>query len=245
MIIFSDFDRTLYDYEDATVLTENLRAISAWRQAGNYFCVATGRNLASLKRILPECQQFFDFFVLDSGSFCLNPSQEVMFDFTVSRDTTNEVVKQIRNIDDNSETMFYHIFREALLPFDKNTKVRTWVTTNDQADIITKALQKDFNTEIKIYPVHNVIPTNKMISGKHHAFIDVVAKNSGKESAVRALSDHLGEDKIITIGDGVNDYDMIKEFDGYAVANSKDIILKMVKPPHLVNSVSELIYRFL
>lgn len=245
MIIFADFDGTLCDYGDSSVLARNLRAISDWHRTGNYFCVATGRNLASLERIIPDYKQYFDFLILDNGSFCINQSKEIMFDFTIDRDLTNEVIKQIRATANNFETMFYHDFREALLPFHRNTKARAWMPDGGQTDVVANGLRKDFADKVKIYSVHNVMPTNGIINRSHHAFVDIIPIDSGKESAVRVLSETLNENNIITVGDGINDYDMIKKYDGYAMAHAKEVVLQMVQPDHRVSSVSELIYRLL
>ncbi len=71
MILVTDFDNTLYSHSDPQVLINNLQVAQSFRQAGNKFVLATGRNASSLSRVLPDFNKYFDYIILDNGAVCL------------------------------------------------------------------------------------------------------------------------------------------------------------------------------
>lgn len=96
MILFSDFDRTLYfrDSDDSTM--RNLRAVEEWRSAGNLFCVTTGRSYKSVTTQMPQIKKLCDYFIVDGGS-C---------EYAIKKEK-QEVAKNIRLMSKN------HTFRSA------------------------------------------------------------------------------------------------------------------------------------
>ena len=54
--------------------------------------------------------------------------------------------------------------------------------------------------------------------------IDIVSKNAGKEKAINKLLQILNIEKeqVISIGDGRNDIDMIKEYNGYSMETAEE-----------------------
>ncbi|MBO7718161.1 HAD hydrolase family protein [Candidatus Saccharibacteria bacterium] len=66
----------------------------------------------------------------------------------------------------------------------------------------------------------------------YHGFIEVVPIESGKSNAIKFLAqkEKILPEKIVTIGDGLNDLGMVRDFDGFAIEKSElsnaDINLK-------------------
>ena len=52
-----------------------------------------------------------------------------------------------------------------------------------------------------------------------HALVDIVSIKAGKEKTIKQLLDILNikKEQAITIGDGRNDINMIKEYNGYSI----------------------------
>ncbi len=90
------------------------------------------------------------------------------------------------------------------------------------------------------------------IIDKEYEYIDVTPKNVNKNTALKILGDYLNikTDEMLTIGDNLNDFDMVKDAGvGVAVANAYDE-LKQVANYTTVNPVekggfAEAIYKFI
>lgn len=56
-----------------------------------------------------------------------------------------------------------------------------------------------------------------------YAIVDIVSINAGKENAIKKILDILNIEKeqVVTIGDGRNDIDMIKEYNGYSMETAE------------------------
>ena len=59
------------------------------------------------------------------------------------------------------------------------------------------------------------------LAGKR-GFIEIIPVGFGKSNAIKALGREINipSSEIITIGDGLNDYEMIRDFNGYAIEGS-------------------------
>lgn len=60
------------------------------------------------------------------------------------------------------------------------------------------------------------------------ALVDVISKNAGKENAIKILLETLKipKEEVVTIGDGRNDVEMIKEYNGYSMETAEDDVKK-------------------
>ena len=67
----------------------------------------------------------------------------------------------------------------------------------------------------------NGLPTVPALAGKR-GFIEIIPIGFGKSNAIQALGreKNIPSSEIITIGDGLNDYEMIRDFNGYAIERS-------------------------
>ena len=61
-----------------------------------------------------------------------------------------------------------------------------------------------------------------------YAIVDIVSKNAGKENAIKKILDILNIEKgqVVTIGDGRNDIEMIKEYNGYSMETEEEDVKK-------------------
>ena len=71
MILFCDFDGTLFRRDIEGEFERNLEAIQRWRAAGNLFVMTTGRSPSSLGGVLPNYFDYFDYLIGDNGAVSL------------------------------------------------------------------------------------------------------------------------------------------------------------------------------
>lgn len=56
-------------------------------------------------------------------------------------------------------------------------------------------------------------------------WLEIMPKETSKSNAIRQLKEHLGSDRLVVFGDGINDIDMFRMADeAYAVANAVDAL---------------------
>ena len=249
MIVFSDFDKTLYPHYDDAQFLENLKAVEEFRRAGNLFGLASGRNLSSLKRVWPKYQQYVDYLILDNGAACFDAKGNLLFQNVMTKDLAEQISQDIITNCAADEVVFiyYDATQENLELNHAVTKLRCWATSPMIAEKILQIVQAKYSDATQAF-----IDKNAQISGitciaeaeKYHAFVDMIAIEAGKEKAIKQLCLQQTFGKIVTIGDDINDLGMIENYNGYAVQGGTPKVLEKVPPNHVVGSVAELLRRY-
>ena len=90
-LFVSDYDMTIYIHEkiDKTVFD----AISKWRDAGNIFAIATGRNKFSIFEHIDRHSLAFDYLIANNGALIFNDKRETIFKDTIDEDTAYKVIR--------------------------------------------------------------------------------------------------------------------------------------------------------
>lgn len=221
-LICSDFDRTIYFRDDEELTHRNFLAIQRWRHNGNIFAVATNRSFVSVKRQLPEFKNYFDYLILDSGSTIFNAEGEIFWSTTFSETTLEELFKITRELPEQPVITFFNATAEdfSFEPLEKMTKMRFWFKDYNNGlvslDIVKTINEKTFLTKF------DSLTDNKSVLGGYIAFLDIIPETAGKEVAADKLAEILGIEKgqVFTIGDGENDINMIRKFNGFAIKDS-------------------------
>ena len=65
-MLASDFDRTFY--VNCEITEANIRAVENWRQQGNLFVIATGREESILREKLEEWEAEADYLICNNGA---------------------------------------------------------------------------------------------------------------------------------------------------------------------------------
>lgn len=246
MILFSDFDKTLYPHYDNAQFMRNLSAVEEFRQAGNLFGLASGRNLSSLQRAWPEYQQYLDYITLDNGAACFDAKGELLFQNVMVKDLVRQICEDIKSncIADAAAFIYYDAMKDDLELTCDVTKLRCWVTSPVMADKILQRVEEKYGDAVQAF-----VDKDARISGvtriaeaeKYKAFVDIVSAQAGKEKAIEQLSAKVTFDKITTIGDDINDLGMLEKYNGYAVRFATQEVLEKLPPDHVVGSVGELL----
>ncbi len=245
MILVTDFDNTLYSHSDPRVLMGNLQVAQNFRQAGNKFVLATGRNASSLGRVLPDFCDYFDYIILDNGAVCLNQSEEVVFQYVISEKTAQDISQDIlQSFGGEIAFVYYHSAREWPMLDHNTTKLRCWTTDMEIGNGVLAMVNRNYGDQVKGFLVKDAtLSSVKWIDEgeRYHSFVDVMSNDAGKENAIRHLASSSPDETIITIGDDTNDIGMLTEFNGYAMRDSVQEVLEVVPSNHIVSSVAELI----
>ncbi len=222
MILFSDFDGTLYFREEEEKTQANLEAIEKWRGAGHQFCITTGRSFRSVVEEIPKIEELSNIFIVDSGSIVRSKNSEILCDFVFDPEIVSGLVEFAKTFPVQVVPFYYTTNSEGVKhEINGVTKLRFWFKSADadQIEAITARIMAVF----PVFAVHNkeAVSSYPDLAGRQ-GFIEVIPADSGKSSAIKWLQQTYGilPGSIVTVGDGSNDYGMIKDFNGFAIEGS-------------------------
>ena len=227
-ILASDYDGTLsYGGFDA----EKREAIARWRAAGNLFGLVSGRSADSLWE-LADTQDFgFDFMIGNNGAVVLDRDRRILSD---SRCDGSEALPLIRALFawgcpiaalHGMESWTIRPTEEAcgegectvdqLPSIPWFYQISTFLSSEREALEISERIRARFGSCL------NPLPNGTCI--------DCVPTGVNKAQGIYRLIEALGADKgdVITVGDQMNDADMISAFRSYAMASGAEAIRRM------------------
>lgn len=239
-ILACDYDGTL-NY--GGMGEEKLAAIRKWREAGNKLGVVSGRGPSLAEFLKNEYDLSLDFYVFFNGGLILDSEQKEMYKVSCN---TVEIADLVQDLFDwgcdfvhvNSDR-YYLIRREetglredAYLLKDISfppllCQVSVQLKTAEEAAEIVKPIAAKYGRYI--VPLQNA------------TCIDIVPKGVNKASGIYKLMELYNVEyrDVITVGDNLNDTDMIREFTSYAMENGAEEIKRLAD--HRTKSVIDLI----
>ena len=132
-----------------------------------------------------------------------------------------------------------------------NVRVCKLVVTSDTS---TKAVSKEImNTlDVSVTTIRKFGQYKDLIINKEYEYIDITPKDVNKNTALKILGDYLNikPTEMLTIGDNLNDFDMVKNAGvGVAVANAYDELKQVAKyttsNPVEKGGFAEAVYKFI
>ena len=224
-IIGSDYDGTL---NHNGIDDDKRQAIREWRQAGNVFTLVSGRHVNSVRDLHIEQSFDCDYFLGSNGAVILNNKNEVVHKDCCDPDMLVPLIEYLYELGCSVGLVhsvdFFDVFpsEESRAGLDRDysgtwytlntipqlpyyTQVSTWRPTEAEVAAVAAKVRERFGEYF-----------NPMQNGLN---IDIVRADVNKAKGLYRLMEMLGAsyDDVITVGDNVNDYDMIKEFRSYAM----------------------------
>ena len=202
-LIVSDFDLTLFDDN----YDENIKLVNELNEEDFMFVIATGRSIDLLKKDLKNIN--FKYLICSDGSVILDDKFDMLKSITFSKDIIDEIITLLKN-DSNL----------VRIEIDENIKgiSGVYAVFND-----LKYAGERLNYIIKNYDVSGYVSTNG---------INIINKNISKVEGIEYIKKITGINDIYTIGDNINDLEMISKYNGYMIGkevkNFKEFIEKIV-----------------
>lgn len=230
-IIASDYDGTL---NHGGIDEKKKEAISRWRKEGNIFSVVSGRGAPDLLRIYNKNTFECDYLVACNGAVIMKTDGEIVREDKIDVSVTKPFLRFLfeqgcewgyvqtsfpcRVFRDNN---FGEYDKEECLSFEDLSEfpyvyqINTALPSFEEAQRVTLAIKERFGDILN--PLQN------------GTCIDIVSVNMDKARGLYKLIDLIGAtyEDVITVGDNVNDKDMIKEFRSYAMANAVPLIKEL------------------
>lgn len=204
-ILASDFDKTLF-VEDLNTLKENIERIKEWRNQGNLFVIATGRNFPFLIKDIEAYQIPFDYAICNDGGKIFDNKKNCLFTKDIPLNCNQKIINRIK---ENSNISEWWIDSGNGLIKDETKRANA---------IIARPIEIE-----KAYPLlEQILKENQEVHGYiSDNWINITEKTVTKKNGLLHLLEWLNLESanLYTIGDNDNDFDMITSFNGAIMEN--------------------------
>lgn len=225
-LLVSDYDQTFYINDED--IEKNKIAVNEFRKKGNIFVIATGRSYADFMKKKNQYNIEYDYLIINHGATILDKKENIIFNEKIP----NEILDSLKfdlHIE-NSERNFCCSILESRVEFEHKNLTKIHVKYNDleYSNKILKKLEEKYNSFLNSY----------LVSGNS---IEIISKNANKSKAIKLLSKEIEivQEEIYTIGDSYSDFEMVKDYNGYAMKESVDGLKNVALEE--IDSVSDLI----
>jgi len=212
-IIFFDVDGTLYDNENKVLPKEVVSALQKLALNPAYeLALATGRSVSSLS-IIADILPLFKIQVLINGSYVLD-GKDVVQKYALEKNVVTRVVGYLQK----NNILFGLIGSEGHVISNNHPD---WNYIFSLFGIEVPKIDPNYHLENEIYQFwifgHNdkieifsqEFPEVRFVSWPHDG-MDVIHRTSSKGESIRILKESYNWDKIIAVGDGLNDLEMFQ-----------------------------------
>ena len=239
MILFSDFDWTLSFPEDEAKTQANFEAIKEWRERGHQFCITTGRSYVSVTREKPQLIELCNYYIVDGGSILLSGSDDIIEVFQFTPRIVLEITEFSKHLPEVPIPFYYTPDSEGMsLKTENVTKIRLFFKNVELLDGAAELLGKNFPVSAFTCEAAS---SHKELAGQN-GFVEIIPREFGKSHAIGVLRrrENIPPEDIVTVRDGPNDYEMLRDYNGYAIKGSKlNSLYQQLKTTDSVKSLVE------
>lgn len=222
-ILVSDFDGTILLSEEETM--KNKKAIDKFRNNGNLLVIATGRNLSYLLEDINRFKISFDYLICNDGAMIYDNKLRCLKEYNIFPNVIDAILKII--VHSPTELEWY-------LDTGKNYTKNPNKKINK---IIIKVQNLEYSKQL-LNEIENQIPEIHGYISNH--WINLVSKEVNKSIGIKKLIEieNLSKYFCYTVGNDINDIEMLQDFNGYIV---KNIYKELPSEIMQTKSVSDLI----
>lgn len=247
-ILFSDFDGTFY--VNHRVSEEDREAIRRWREAGNLFALATGRQVTDLQDHLKEENVGYDYLICLNGAEIYDSNGSCLFAKSLDGALLPELFDALLDgkgwanvcmgariehihapVCPNYDPRYVRYERDRLATFPEFTQLCAGLE-----DIDASRAARD-----RVMKVHGD-KVNAQVNG--HC-LDINAAGVTKATGIASLIEriNLTEDAVSCVGDNFNDLSMLTAYRGFAVSRAPEEV--RAQAGNVVESVAGLIEKLM
>lgn len=215
-LLVSDYDGTIKPYDknpniiEKETFKKNIKSINKFIDQGNIFAIATGRSTDSIQEEINNYDIKYNYLLTYNGRTILDNKNNVIFSNQINSNIVNELYKK----EYFKELLNYNDF--GLTKENKNlVYIKLYLNHFKYIkQALTELRKENLETQIDFDFISNSI----IIRNKFN-------KKMGIEELLKNENLIIPKEKIITIGDEMNDIDMINEYNGYRMLLSNPRLL--------------------
>lgn len=229
-ILISDYDGTFY--QNDIDIKKNIDKVNEFRTLDNLFVLATGRSYVDLKQKIDKYEIPYDYLILNHGALLLSKDLEILKVFTLDKELVDSILEYANNDKDIYDIVLIDTFNKGINNTSNIVKIMLKLYNYDKALEVKNYIDKSY-TNIKSY----------LISEDNHYLVEIVSSEASKSLMIDKILDKekIVKKNVYTIGDGINDIDMIRDYNGYRVRNSCKELVSVTD--RVIDNVSDLISR--
>ncbi|MCM1144396.1 MAG: HAD family hydrolase [Blautia sp.] len=249
-LIATDIDGTLVKDSSPEVYPEMLEAIRIWTDAGNYFCVASGRQYESVRKMFHQVEERI-LYLVENGAHVRFRGQDILIQ-KMRRDYAEGIIRQLRPYYGQCEAVISTVEgslletenKEFLDFFEKGYRNKYRIVKDalkENAEIIKIAIyQKD---SIRALGESVLIPAwqdKVKVCMAGEEWVDFMDASVDKGNALSFIQRYLGirREETMAFGDNDNDIGLLQAAaESYAVENARESIKAQAK--HICPSYQE------
>ena len=233
-IIATDFDGTL-SY-NGKVSDEDKNAIHRFRAAGNKFGIVTGRDADLAQWIKQENGLEFDYVICCTGAIIKNGDGEIIYQ------KKGKIGEYIYDIINKAKELGAYGFSasDVLLKciVDITGKIPMQMDALKEFSQVNTGFTSEENA-IEFVKYVNEKYGDKICAHRNGVCIDMPPSKTSKVTGIYEYAKMFESPEIYAVGDNINDLEMVKEFEGFAVSNAKQEVKDVAK--HQCNRIADMI----
>ena len=214
-LLVSDYDGTFFNSIDNVKL--NIEQIQKFISKGNKFVLSSGRSLVSLKRKVEEFNIPYNYLATCDGMYLFDEKDNMLMSTKMSKKilTKLEGINRL-NCYERIDYSYERDYDSKILHDENFASVSIIVK-----DTISDKLLKEYNKIKEENPNYDYI----IYGYETYKYMLIKPKNTNKSTPIKFLERHLDLDRrnIYTVGDGSNDIEMIRDFNGYMIGNNRKL----------------------
>lgn len=225
-ILVSDYDGTFYTEE--RYIQKNVEAISRFRNLGNLFVIATGREYSSIIEELKKYHIPYDYIIGNHGSFLCNTEGNILMNSCFTDGEKESIRNAVKKYGDKIKGIAcFNMVQRVDFTSSELSKVLLFINTFEDADMINHV-----NQQMGLQHSYFLGASN---------MVEISPNSADKSSTVSYLLSqlHIVKEDCHTIGNSENDINMIKEYHGCAVVSADENVKQIAF--HIVDQVSDLV----
>lgn len=223
-ILASDFDNTIY-ISDKKKFQKNIEFIHHFKEKQNLFIIITGRQYSDILPLLKMYNIPYDYLICGDGASVYNEENQLIKEILLDIEEINKIIKYAKQLE---LPFFLDDGKSFGSSKDKCVKVAIPLSNSEKNKKMIDYLNK---LDLHVYLSEN--------------WINITDKNANKYDAIKWILSYLktDEDSIYCIGDGINDKEMLKQFNGVLVSDHHESLagLNLKKHDHFYQYIEELV----
>ena len=202
-ILISDYDGTFY--QNDLDIKKNIDKVNEFRTLGNLFVLATGRSYVDLKQKIDKYKIPYDYLILNHGALLLSKDLEIIKVFTLDKELSDSILDYANNNKDIYDVVLINTFKKRVDDTSNVVKILLKLYSYEKAFEVKNYIDESY-TNIRSY----------LVRDEDYYLVEIVSSEASKSFMIEKIleKEKIVKKNVFTIGDGINDIDMIKNYNG-------------------------------
>lgn len=211
ILLVTDYDNTYelhYEGLDLNkIFNNNYNSVDDFVKSKNKFVIASGRHFDAMKQTIDEKKIYFDYLITNNGAELYDKDYKLLYALPID----SVSLHTLQSLETKLNILFRHPYKSDLI-----TSANIYFEKRHIFEKIKKYLQKNLYNCIIEYK----FPKIKIINDKCDKVIPI---------KIIQQIEKIESEKVYTIGDDINDIEMIKLYNGYSLYTANPIVKIIAK----------------